>query len=134
MVFLAGTNALNGKAFGLSLRVGPARARANSSRQPGKHAGASEALHRVDEAGVTQAVRWRKLTVCVTRVEYDQEPKDCCWLRYRASDRIVCCDLSGRIRLLRLEAAEPDGCLQLKFQLQLQRKLQSKLQQPIHKF
>src|SRR5438128_15952 len=64
MVFLARTNALNGKAPGLSLRVGTAWPRANSSRQPGKHAGASEALHCVDEAGVTQAVRWRKLTVC----------------------------------------------------------------------
>src|SRR6266516_2825218 len=59
MVFLAGTNALNGKAAGLLLRVGPARPRANSSRQPGKHAGASEALHCVDEAGVTQAVSLR---------------------------------------------------------------------------
>ena len=68
MVFLAGTNALNGKASGLSLRVGPARPRANTSRQLRKHAGAFEAMYSVDEAAVRQAVRWpRKLTVCITK-------------------------------------------------------------------
>ncbi len=50
MVFLARTNAVNGKAPAPSLRVGAARPRANSSRKYRRNARTSGELHHLDES------------------------------------------------------------------------------------